>query len=301
MRLIRYVVTGGLPLLFGTLLLLAPETVRQGIRTGLELCISSVLPSLFPFFVLSSLLLRLGFSELPGRLLAPLMGALFHLSGAGAGALTMGLLGGYPAGARAVSELYTAKRCSHEEAERLLAFCNNCGPAFFLSFLGGAQFKSVRIGAQLWLIHVLAALLTGMLLRPKRQCRSVPFRRDQSTPDPFPLAFVAAVQSGFSAFLGVSGFVLLFSVLLQPIRTFDGSGLLMGLIELFSGVSALKKSRTSFVLAAFLTGFGGLSVHAQSMAFFLPAGLSGRWYFRGKLLQAILSAVFAIILILLKK
>ena len=300
--ILRYVLqlgAAGLSLLFGGLLLLAPEAVRQGIRTGLELCLSSVLPSLFPFFVLSSLLPDLGFSAFLGRLLAPLMGRLFHLSGAGAGALAMGLLGGYPAGARAVSELYEKKLCSRAECERLLAFCNNCGPAFFLSFVGEMQFGSVLLGAQLWLIHVLAAFLTGILLRPKEQHRTQPVCRSITRESPVSLAFVRAVQSGFSAFLSVSGFVLLFSALLQPLRTFDGTGLLTGLIELFSGIAALPQGKTGFVAAAFLTGFGGLSVHAQSMAFFLPAGLSGRWYFRGKLLQAALSAALAAALLLL--
>lgn len=284
----------------GAALLLAPNGVKQAAEEGLTLCVSAVLPSLFPFFVLSSLLLSLGFSEALGRFLAPFMGTLFHLSGAGAGALTLGLVGGYPAGARAVSELYEKKRCSREEAEHLLAFCNNCGPAFFLSFLGAEQFGSVALGARLWLIHVLSALLAGLLLRPKRQLGSTPFH--SSTPAAaasFSLAFVGAVQSGFSAFLCVSGFVLLFSVLLAPLKHLGASALLTGLAELFGGIAALPPNDAGFLMAAFLTGFGGLSVHAQSMAFFLPAGLSGKWYFRGKLLQAVLSIALAAIALLL--
>ena len=279
----------------GAAMLLSPGEVRLALEAGLELCITSVLPSLFPFFVLSSLLLSLGFSEALGRLLAPLMGTLFHLGGEGAGALALGLVGGYPSGARAVSELYEKRHCSREEAERLLAFCNNCGPAFFLSFVGAERFGSVAVGARLWLIHVLAAFLTGILLRPKRQLGSASTCRHPAAAETsFSLAFVGAVQSGFSAFLSVSGFVLLFSVLLQPLRRLTGeNALLLGLTELFSGVSALPGTETGFVVAAFLTGFGGLSVHAQAMASFLPAGLRGRWYLRGKLLQAFLSAALA--------
>lgn len=274
------------------LLLRHGEAVKRAAADGLALCVGSVLPSLFPFFVLSSLLLSLGFAEGLGRLLAPVMEVLFHLGGSGASALALGLIAGYPSGARAVSLLYEQQLCGKEEAEHLLAFCNNCGPAFFLSFLGADRFGSARTGMYLWLIHVLSALITGILLRPRRTLALGATAPRKKAPT-FSLAFTEAVQSGFSAFLGVCGFVLLFSVLLQPIRERFGSTPLLGFFELFSGAAALDGSACSFVLAAALSSWGGLSVHAQSAAFFSAAGLSGRWYLRGKLLQAILSAALA--------
>ncbi|MGM9662626.1 MAG: nucleoside recognition domain-containing protein [Oscillospiraceae bacterium] len=266
---------------------------------GTALCFGSVLPSLFPFFVLSSLLLSLGVSEALGRLLSPLMSALAGLSGSGAGVFALGLIGGYPSGARAVSELYESRLCSREEAERLLGFCNNCGPAFLLSFVGAERFGSAAAGARLYLIHVLSALLTAALLRPRKGRAPSAFHAAPRKRPPLSAAFVEAVQSGFSAFLSVCSFVLLFSVLLRPLKLLGAGPLPLGLIELFSGAAALPATAEGFVLAAFLAGWGGLSVHAQSMAFFVPAGLSGRWYFPGKALQALLSALLAALSLLL--
>ena len=102
-------------------LLWGSDLVRIGAEEGLQLCLYSVLPSLFPFFVLSSLLLSLGFAESLGRLLFPVMNGLFHLGGNGASALALGLIAGYPSGARAVSRLYEDGLCGKEEAEHLLA------------------------------------------------------------------------------------------------------------------------------------------------------------------------------------
>lgn len=273
-------------------LLWGTDTVRLGAEEGLSLCLHSVLPSLFPFFVLSSLLLSLGFAESLGHLLFPMMDRLFHLGGNGASALALGLIAGYPSGARAVSQLYTDGLCGREEAEHLLAFCNNCGPAFFLSFLGAERLGSTVLGARLWLIHVFSALCTGILLRPKRTLsRDVPPPKTRSSG--FAAAFTQAVQSGFSSFLSVCGFVLLFSVLLQPIKSILGNTASQGIFELFSGIAALDTGPRAFVLAAALTAWGGVSVHAQSTAFFSAAGLSGRWYIRGKLLQTAISTVLA--------
>lgn len=289
-----------LPLLLAVaaLLLRSPEAVRFGVEEGLSLCLHSVLPSLFPFFVLSSLLLSLGFAETLGHLLAPAMEFLFHLGGNGAAAFAMGLIAGYPAGARTVSRLYEERLCGKEEAEHLLAFCNNCGPAFFLSFLGAERFGSPALGMRLWLIHVLSAAICGVLLRPKRTLALATSPPKTKAPT-FSAAFTAAVQSGFSSFLGVSGFVLLFSVLLQPLKSILGNTPLLGFFELFSGSAALDDSPLSFVLAAALCSWGGLSVHAQSASFFSAAGLSGAWYLRGKLLQAVISAALAALWLML--
>ena len=83
---------------FALLLLLRPEAAEEAVRGGLALCFQTVVPSLFPFFVVVSLLLQLGLGRWLGRLFAPFMGPLFHLSGAAVTPLIAGLIGGYPSG-----------------------------------------------------------------------------------------------------------------------------------------------------------------------------------------------------------
>ena len=78
-------------------LLIWSDTVRQAVQEGLALCAQSVIPSLFPFFVVSALLVSLGFAQFLGRPLEGFMRVLFHVGGNGAAALVLGLAGGYPA------------------------------------------------------------------------------------------------------------------------------------------------------------------------------------------------------------
>ena len=146
-------------------LLLLPEISAQAARDAMLLCAQTLIPSLFPFFVLSSLLIACGASELLSALLSPLMRPLFGLSGAGAAALALGLCGGYPVGARTAAELVENGALSQEEGERLLAFCNNAGPGFLLGVCGAGVFSSSRAGAALYLTHVAAALCAGLLIR----------------------------------------------------------------------------------------------------------------------------------------
>ena len=111
------------------LLLLRPQKAASAVRAGLALCAGTVVPSLFPFFAAISLLLQLGAAEALGRLCAPIMRPLFRMRGVCALPLLAGLLGGYPSGAKTAASLYAQGRITRQEAELLLGFCDNCGPA----------------------------------------------------------------------------------------------------------------------------------------------------------------------------
>lgn len=156
----------GLALLCATLaLMLYPKPSMEAARTGLQLCYNVIIPSLFPFFVLSSLVVELGLAGYLGRLLEGIMWPLFHVSGACASAFALGFVGGYPVGAKTAINLYERGMCTRTEAERLLAFCNNSGPAFILGVVGAGIFASSTVGVLLYLAHALASVCIGLLFR----------------------------------------------------------------------------------------------------------------------------------------
>lgn len=284
-------------------LLLSPDTSAQACRDALSLCAQTVIPSLFPFFVLSSLLVSGGGADVFSALLGGVMRPLFGLSGAGASALALGLLGGYPVGARTVTELYSAGTLEKKEAERLLGFCNNAGPGFILGICGGAVLHSSRAGLYLYLVHTASALFTGILL-----CRDLPRRgaihrkAAQSTKSiPFASLFSAAVRGALAGILNVCAFVVLFLVLLRLLAATLPTAvsasplypLLLGFTELTNGVTALSPTRGGFICCAVLLAWGGLSVHAQTLSVLDGTSLSTRFYWRGKIMQAALSAPLA--------
>ena len=271
--------------------------VRQATAEALSLCARSVVPALFPFLVVSSLLLRLGFGELAAPWLAGLLEPLFQVPGACSSALLLGLVGGYPIGAQTAADLYREGLADRAEAERLLAFANNSNPVFLISVLGAGAFDSVRTGVWLWLIHVLSALLTGLLFRgsgisTKRQVvsRKTPVRAVRLTN-----AFVEAVKSSLSGILSVCAFVTFFYVLARPLATLGGrlGPVLVGVTELFSLTPLLTADRFGFILAAGCAGWGGLSVLCQTAAVLDGSGLSLKNCFLGKVIQGVLSALLA--------
>ena len=138
-------------------------TSMEAAKSALVLCAQTVIPSLFPFFVISSFMVNTGFVSCAGKIAAPISRRLFKVSGSGAVVFVMGILCGYPTGAKMVSELYENKEISRNEAMRLLPFCNNSGPLFVIGAVGAGMLGSTRLGVTLYAVHVVfTAVLTGI-------------------------------------------------------------------------------------------------------------------------------------------
>lgn len=274
------------------LLLLCSADAAQAVRDALALCVQSVIPALFPFFVVSSLFIDLGCAAVLGRSLAPIMRRLFGVSGAGGTAFLLGIIGGYPVGGRTAGELYRSGQCEREECERLLAFCNNAGPSFILGIAGLGCFGSVRVGAWLYLIHVGAAVMVGLLFRSTSRQMGQPEKTE--TPR-WADALIQAVRGGAMSMVNICAFVVFFLVVLRLLSRFTGiqHGAILGIVEMTNGILRLANDRRGFIWAAGLLGWGGLSVHCQTAAVLSGSSLSLKRYFIGKALQAAISMAAA--------
>lgn len=298
-------------------LLRFPQEISQAVRDGLFLCWNTLLPSLFPFFVLSALIVNLGLSACLGQWLEPLMQPLFHLPGVCSSPLILGLLGGYPTGARTAVALYQNGQCTREQAQRLLSFCNNCGPAFLIGTVGVSQFGHLAYGLLLAGVHICAAFISGIILGFRAPKEPVPLSR--RSPEPFlPLsrAFTDAVTGSMQSLLNLFSFVLCFSAILQLFRLTgipalvteflhplltgtNGEQFFLGFFEMSSGVTALRDGpqEERLILASALLGWGGLSVHCQVLSILKDCDLSPVPYLKGKALHALLSAILMALLL----
>ena len=301
------VLSGALALLF----LFRESVAAQGVRDGIELCLTSVIPALFPFFAASQLLVSLGAAEVLGRAAGPLFRRLFGIGGAGASAFLLGLIGGYPVGAKTTESLVRQGLLTPEDGVLLLTFCNNAGPAFILGIVGSGVFHSPRAGVWLYLLHAASATAVGLVFCFIRKCIMKPetscFVQVSGTscnfpaagrrkPSPSPAAaFIGAVRGGVTAMAGVCGFVIFFLVVLRLAESFLGTlpPMAAGFVELTNGILRLTADRAGFISAAALLGWGGLSVHCQTAAVLGGSGVSLRWYLPTKAAQALLSAAMA--------
>lgn len=264
-------------------------------QAGISLCLKRVIPSLFPFFVLSRLAAGSSLANDLASVLGPVLERVYHLPGSGAAALVLGALGGYPTGAQVTADLKAQGQLTDQEAERLLAFCSNCSPGFVFGMLGCVF--GLTGAAVLYCAHLIAAVLTGFLLRS----REVPCHKAPSMGASVPIS--QAVGGALRAMGTVCAYVVLFSVLTDAL-TRGGQGFLpdwlllalQGLLELTGGFAALSAQTPDmlhFCMAGFFLSFGGLCVWFQTKSILASAGLTGQWYLPGKLLQGGITAGFA--------
>lgn len=285
-------------------LLRFPQEVSAAVTEGLRLSVSVLIPSLFPFFICVNLTSALGLTGVLARVFAPVMRQMFHVSGAGCTAVLCGAAGGYPSGAQCVAALYREGQLSRAEAEYLLLFCNNAGPAFLFGAVGTVLGIGMTGCLLLWGIHLLSALVIGLVNRPKEAPNAALPHVQRANASG---AVVEAVRSAGQAVLQITMFVAAFSVLARLLTMAaahilpDGvCTVLTGMLELSGGIAALANLpialRWKLALASFFLGFGGLCVWMQTQAVLAPAGLSGCGMLLAKLAQGLLAALITFFL-----
>lgn len=274
-------------------IILDSHTAMQGVLEGLEACFKIVIPSLFPMLVLSILLT----SSMIGKKITFLM-PLLKICGIPYGAesiLITGLLGGYPVGAASIYRVYNAHRIDRQCANRMLAFCNNCGPGFIFG-MGAAIFSDHKSPIALWAIHIASALMVGIILPNK--CNSNILLNEIK-----PQKASEIMRTATSSIISICSWVIIFKTLLnfltkwflwffpQAIQI-----LIFGTSELTNGfiyLSTIPDENLKFIAASFFLAFGGLCVCMQTISEIHDLDIGS--YMLGKSMQSLISIQISIL------
>jgi sporulation integral membrane protein YlbJ len=291
-------------------LLWRPQAVTGGVSRGLAICGEVLIPSLFPFLVLSGFLIRSGAAAAVGRRAGGVTRRLFGLPGCTAAGILIGLIGGYPSGATAVGELVRSGQISREEAKRMLRFCVNGGPGFVIGAIGIGLTGSVAFGTVLYGCHVVAALLLGVVGVPRGERQKRDGGRRDGPSCTMAEAFVESVTGACASLVAICSFVLLFSAVLAWV---DASGIVGAvcdtpqaakrltawiacLLEVSCGCTAASSlGPLAGMLTGFAVGFGGLSVHCQVAATLRGTGVMDTSFFLSRFAQGVLTAALTVI------
>lgn len=296
-RFIKTVAALGTVWLIFVLVMFPKACIDAGLK-GVFLCLDTVIPSLFPFFVCSGLITGLGMTKPLEKLFAPFMKPLFGVSGAGALPFVLGILSGYPVGAKCVADLYSKGYCSKKEGEKLLAFCNNSGPLFILGAVGAGMIENVSIGRYLYIIHILSAFITGIIFKFYKtetiEIAELPAVNKAGFTKTVLDAFSGATQS----IISVCGYVILFSVVGEAMPKMGISPLFHGILEITGGTEKILNMPVDFnlrlALVSGVIAFSGVSVMLQVGGIIGKTNLSPKLYFMGKAVQGAVAYVLTI-------
>lgn len=142
-----------------------PVAAFHSAQRGLQIWWEIVFPSLLPFFIISELLMKMGFVAFLGTLLEPAMRPLFNLPGSSGFIIAMSYLSGFPLCAILTGRLRQEGMCTRNEGERLLSFTSNASPLFMLGAISVGMYQNASLGPLIALIHYLSNFLCGILLK----------------------------------------------------------------------------------------------------------------------------------------
>lgn len=277
--------------LFLVLLLCYPQEMAQGIRAGLTLCGTAVIPSLFPFFVLCTFFVRSGLCVSFGKAASPVMRRVFRLPGAAAGAVLLGLCGGYPVGTRMTAQLYKSGSVTETQAQRLCLFCIAAGPAFVVGTVGAEMLQS-RISGWILFASLTAANLTvGILLRYIGTAAAAV--QKPSAHPPLSQSICEAVSDAGTGMLPLCAWIMLFSGICSVSERLPQSVYvpLCCFMEVTNGCRIAVQNGVSLPVIAAILGFGGLSVHCQVLPYIVQCGVKLSHFLTSRVVCGALAAV----------
>ena len=295
-------------------LLIFPARIFSYACEGVNLWFHTILPSLLPFLILTSLLLASDASQLLPDCAESFLMAVFGLSPGGFYALFLGLFCGFPMGARIIAQLYDSHEIDRNEACYLLTFSSSPSPAFLSSYVVLTAFSGHISPVFVFGVLYASDFLTGLLFRfvfhrfrsvSSSSCGTYSMEKKEMPKQTSKGNLLdTSIMNGFEIITQLGGYIILFSILsglLMDLHPFgSATPLFCGILELTTGISQLAASslpfsgKVSVILAC--AAFGGLSVTAQTNCMIHTSGLPLWPYLAGKLCCAVFAGILSLFL-----
>lgn len=242
-----------------------PKDMASGVKNGLYLLGNDLIPTLFPFMVLSSYISQSNLSKTLGKVLEKPFQKIFKTSGYGIVPFILGVFGGYPVGAKTLAEFYRSGKLTQNETERLFYWCINPSPAFVVTAVGTFMLGNTVSGVIIYASCILASLTIGFFCRFLSDGTKI--ATSKATDEGSKNIFVKSVSSGSEAMFSVCGWVLTFSALsslCEALKMNDTTAnLIKSVMEVTTGCKNAATANLPLPIIAAIIGFGGFAVICQ--------------------------------------
>ena len=304
---------------FLMLLLLFPSAAAEGITGGLGYAFEILVPSLFPYMVLSSFIMRTRAERVIGKAAAPITRAVFNLPSGCASGIILSLVGGFPVGAKCVQLLYAKGVITSQQAERMMLFCVCSGPAFLITAVGAVMLRNPGAGIVLYASQAASCIIIGAILGiiSRRKSDSCNEKKNsisvQSQEDSIITSLIQASTDGAYSIISMTALVLIFSLFVNILGSSGftdafSSGLsffgvsprtaktvLPIILEVTGACKAVCDSSMPLWYFSLAAGFGGLCVHFQIFDILKDVPIRRGRYLIFRVINAVLSSLIAYI------
>jgi sporulation integral membrane protein YlbJ len=287
------------------------------VTKGITLWASCVLPALFPYLFINTLLSSLKVTGKISSFLSPVTTKLFNVSGHVGYAFFISVISGYPIGAKTVSDLREKGLLGDAESIRASALCPTSSPTFLLGSVGNLMFKDSRFGCFLFLSHLISAILIGIIFSFYKRQEKPLSAKTLPLPNKINNVLYESTYTSVISVLVVGGLITIFYLLTELLLNLQllnplfylftlifknpelAKSIVLGCFECTKGLSTLalaKRSILSLPIASFICSFGGLSIIAQSLSYLKKAKIKTAPFILSKIISAVISFLVSLIL-----
>ena len=288
-------------LLLFILFIMNSSTVSKSIQASITLCTQTIIPALFPYFILSELILSSNIGNLLCKTIGKPCSVLFGISEISFYPIVIGALCGFPIGAKLTTSLLDKGYITPKEAERILCLCNNPSPTFLINVVGISLYSNKKLGVILWLITLSTTFIIGIcynllfgrtfkkFVHINNLNNKITFSKITQIigESIYPVLKTCAYIIFFSALMGC----LINSINAIKINEYT-IAILYGVIELSGGInqiSLLNNNILSLCILSFAIGWAGVSVHLQIMSICQSQNINLKPYIFSKFFQGLLN------------
>lgn len=268
------------------------EECKNGIVSGIVLCVSNLVPSLFLYMILASYISGSKISLYVGAVFGKPFEKILKLPKASASAVLLSLIGGYPVGAKCVAQSYKSNLLTKAQAQKLSLITVCSGTGFTINFVGICLFKNVKVGIILLISQLLAYIITATLICifvKSDITKETKYLKLTKKTD-----FITAVYDGCAATLNMCAMVIVFSSVICVCETiFENTPYIKDVLLLTLEVTtACSKLYTKYPLhvISFAMGFSGFCIHFQIFSILKDVGINKFLFFLYRIIQGICSA-----------
>lgn len=289
--------------IFLILILLNREIVSYTIINSFNIWFNTLVPSMFPMFILSDILINYNFIEYIPNKISNIISKIFNINKTSVLILFISILSGFPGNANALLEAYDLNLISKEEVEHLLLFNHFPNPLFVLQTVGVFYLKDDILGIIILVSIYISNTIIGIIYRRKNHPTKVNYITNINKSQSFMNVFSNSIKKSINTLLMISGIVtsfLIISTLICHILNFDGiiAMFIKGILEMTMGLSLLSYLDISnfikLIIATFIISFGGISIHLQIIS--ILEDISYFKYLKGRIIGSIISCLISIIL-----
>ena len=276
--------------------------IREAIILSFDLWKNNIFPYLFPFFIISDLLISINAIDLINKYLNKWMYKLFKINSSSSFVFFMSILSGIPSNSKYISTLIKNGSMNINDANKILLFSHFVSPLFIIGYIGSIVGKKYSV--LILCIHYITNIILGIIFRNYNVNKDASLNINKINNSVIK-TITSSILNSINTLLLILGVISLFSFIITCINLYIANPILKciisGMLEITNGINSISFLDTSIkwkmVYIVFILSFGGLSSHIQVMSILEEYKIRYKMYLISRVLHSIISSIILLLLI----